>query len=185
MKTGPELETERPNVRSHETSMRTISIEPLTKAGFADFGDVVETLGAERLGINQGFAERVNGLANIDVAAEGGSVNISIFAALARPQPIRIELMERHPLGSQLFFPLQNASWLVLVCGHPLDWQSYRAFRATGLQGVNYARGVWHHPLLVTANHQRFIVVDRAGPGDNYEEIRLDAERLLQLLPHE
>ena len=57
--------------------------------------------------------------------------------------------MERHPLGSQIFHPLQDRPWLVVVCADPLDAGSYRAFHATGLQGINYGRNVWHHPLLV------------------------------------
>jgi ureidoglycolate lyase len=154
--------------------MRTIPLEPLTKAAFARFGEVVELDGAERIGINQGFAERVNGLARIDVAAAGGGINVSLFIAKVRPHPIAIKLMERHPLGSQLFYPLQDAPWLVVVCAEPRDPASYRAFAATGRQGVNYARNVWHHPLLVTADDHRFMVLDRAGPGDNLEECWLD-----------
>ena len=165
--------------------MCTIAIEPLTKAAFARFGEVIELAGAERIAINQGFAERVNGLARIDVGSEGGSVNISLFTAKARPCPIAIELMERHPLGSQLFYPLQDRRWLVLVCDDPHDPRGYRAFAATGRQGVNYRRNVWHHPLLVTADDEQFLVVDRAGPGDNLEEARLDPQHLLYLAPQE
>jgi ureidoglycolate lyase len=165
--------------------MRTIATEPLTKAGFARFGEVVELSGAERIAINQGFAERVNGLARIDVGAEGGSVNVSIFTARARPQPIAVTLMERHPLGSQLFYPLQDRPWLVLVCDVPQDPQSYRAFLATGRQGVNYQRNVWHHPLLVNSDDEHFIVVDRAGPGSNLEEVHLGAGQALYLVTQE
>ena len=161
--------------------MRTIDVVPLTKAGFASFGDVVEIDGVERVDINQGFAERFNGLAAIDLAAEGGGINISIFSARARPRPIAIAMMERHPLGSQLFYPLQDEPWLVVVCENPNDLESYRAFRANGRQGVNYARNVWHHPLLVLESNQRFIVVDRAGPGSNLEEVWLDSTHLQQL----
>jgi ureidoglycolate lyase len=164
-------------------AMRTVAIEPLTKSAFAAFGDVVEISGAERIGINQGFADRFNGLASIDVSAEGGSVNISLFTARARPHPIAIELMERHPLGSQLFYPLQDSPWLVLVCADPRDQTTYRAFGASGRQGVNYARNVWHHPLLVLQHDERFIVVDRAGPGNNLEEVWLDREQVLHLSP--
>jgi len=165
--------------------MRTIATEPLTKAGFARFGEVVEFSGAEPIAINQGFAERVNGLAQIDVGAEGGSVNISIFTARARPRPIAVTLMERHPLGSQLFYPLQDRPWLVLVCDDPHAAESYRAFAATGRQGVNYRRNVWHHPLLVLSDDQRFIVVDRAGPGSNLEEVHLGAGEALYLAAQE
>jgi ureidoglycolate lyase len=162
--------------------MRTIPIEPLTKARFAPYGDVVEIEGTAPLSINQGFAERVDRLAQIDVGSQGGEVNISIFTALARPRPIAIEMVERHPLGTQLFYPLQDISWLVLVCDAPQDPGSYRAFRASGRQGVNYGRNVWHHPLLVEQDHQRFLVVDRAGPGGNLEESWLDRDQALYLI---
>jgi len=161
-----------------------IAIEPLTKSAFARFGDVVALDGAERIGINQGFAERVNGLARIDVGAGGGGVNVSIFTARARPLPLAVKLMERHPLGSQLFYPLQDEAWLVLVCDDPRDPSSYRGFAASGRQGVNYARGIWHHPLLVTGDDHRFIVIDRAGPGDNLEEVWLDPAGVMYLAPH-
>ena len=40
---------------------RKLRAEPLTKAGFAPFGDVVEIDGAEHFTINQGFAELKTG----------------------------------------------------------------------------------------------------------------------------
>lgn len=147
-------------------------IEPLTSEAFLPFGDVIEMSGAEIININQNFAQRFNDLAEIDVSEEGGSVNISLAAAMPRPQPIAIKLMERHPLGSQIFYPLQDEPWLVLVCDDPKDLESYRAFKASGQQGINYARNTWHHPLLVL-EAQRFFVVDRKGPGNNLEELWL------------
>ncbi len=152
---------------------------PLSKAGFAPFGEVVEIAGAERSSINQGFAERFNNLARVDVAAEGGSTNLSIVTATPRPLPIAIKLMERHPLGSQIFFPLQDKPWLVLVCADPRDAASFRAFAATGQQGVNYARNTWHHPLLVF-EESRFLVMDRKGPGNNMEEVLLEEDLIVR-----
>ena len=149
-----------------------MKIEKLTREGFAPFGDVIERDGAELININQNFAQRFNDLAHIDVQHEGGSVNISLAAAMPRPQPIAITMMERHPLGSQIFHPLQNMPWLVLVCAEPADHASYRVFRASGEQGINYARGTWHHPLLVL-QPQQFFIVDRKGPGVNLEEVNL------------
>ena len=154
--------------------MHEVIASPLTKAAFAPFGDVVESDGAEPIEINQGFATRFNRLAGIDVTAGGAPVNISLFDARPRPQPIEIKVMERHPLCSQLFFPLQDKPWLVLVCTDPHDLESYRAFIASGRQGVNYARNVWHHPLLVLGEAERFLIVDRPG-GGNLEEVWLDA----------
>jgi ureidoglycolate lyase len=157
--------------------MHRIPIAPLTKAAFAPYGEVVEMEGAAPVSINQGFATRVSDLAQVDVATGGASVNISLFVAKARPSPIDVRLMERHPLGSQLFFPLQDRPWLVLVCSDPLVETTFRAFAASGRQGVNYARNVWHHPLLVLTDGERFLVVDRKGEGNNLEEVWLDDQQ--------
>ena len=166
-----------------EHATTNIVVSPLTKTAFAPFGDVIETSDAERIAINQGFASRYNELANIDVSMENGAVNISLFVADPRPLPIAIKLMERHPLGGQLFFPLQDKPWLVLVCTNPGDPLSYRAFSANGRQCVNYARNIWHHPLLVLEAGERFFVVDRKGPGANLEERWLNESAWLYLKP--
>jgi ureidoglycolate lyase len=161
----------------------TLKPEPLIKKAFAPFGDVVEMEGAQHYPINQGFAERFNDLACVDVAAEDGAVNISIVTAGPRPMPIAVKLMERHPLGSQIFYPLQDRDWLVLVAGDLDDVASFRAFTATGRQGVNYAPSVWHHPLLVFDEGHRFLMVDRKGPGNNLEEVWLPESRKIVLTP--
>jgi ureidoglycolate lyase len=154
--------------------MITLRPEPLTAAAFKPFGDVVEIAGAAHFPINQGFAERFNDLANVDVQSQGGAINVSIVVASPRPAPVALKLMERHPLGSQIFYPLQDRPWLVVVCDDPRDAASFRAFSARGVQGVNYARSTWHHPLLVGDVDSRFMVVDRKGEGRNLEEIDLD-----------
>lgn len=151
--------------------MKSLSIQPLTREAFAPFGDVIEMEGSARITINQGFAERFNDLADVNVAMDGGMTNVSLFLGQPRPQPIAIKLMERHPLGCQIFMPLQDRPWLVLVAADVNSFTSYRAFRASGRQGVNYAPNVWHHPLLVFDADSRFMVVDRKGPGNNLEEV--------------
>jgi ureidoglycolate lyase len=158
--------------------MITLKPEPLTKASFVPFGGVIEIEGAQHFPINQGFAERFNDLARVDVGADGGSVNISIVNAVMRPKPIVLKLMERHPLGSQIFYPLQDRPWLVVVCVEPRDSKSFRVLWATGRQGINYARNTWHFPLLVLEAESRFLVVDRKGPGTNLEEVGIGEIRL-------
>jgi len=150
--------------------MLKLPVAPLTKAAFAPFGEVIVAGDTEPKVINDGFAERFDDLAGIDVE---GVVNISLFTGSVRPAPVVIKLMERHPLGSQLFMPLNEKPWLVVVCADPRVPASYRAFSASGAQGVNYARNVWHHPLLVLTDASPFLVVDRKSNGDNLEEVRL------------
>jgi ureidoglycolate lyase len=156
-----------------------LSAVPLTKSAFKDFGDVLEEEGATRLNINQGYGIRYTDLADVQISAEGGAANVSFISGTVRPYPIDINVMERHPLGSQIFYPLQDRPWLVVVCKDPRDPSSFRAFHASGRQGVNYAPGVWHHPLLVRENGSRFLVVDRKGSGTNLEEYWCNAAQIM------
>jgi ureidoglycolate lyase len=155
-----------------------LNVEPLTKAAFAPYGDVIERDGAECRSINAGTTDRLHALASVEVGS--GRAIVSIFQGRRRDYPLTIAMMERHPLGSQAFVPLQVADWLVVVSddqGLP-DEKTLRCFRARGDQGVNYRAGVWHHPLLVLAPSQEFLVVDRDGPGENLEEIWFADPRL-------
>jgi ureidoglycolate lyase len=150
---------------------RAILIEPLTKAAFSPFGDVIETEGAELRLINGGTTERFHDLMQIDVEKGGGKSIISIFRGQPIQWPIRISMVERHPLGSQAFIPMGRFPFLIVVAeddgGKP---KPPRAFIAVDGQGVNYGRNVWHHPLLSLGMVSDFIVIDRAGPGDNLQE---------------
>ncbi|MCA0422832.1 MAG: ureidoglycolate lyase [Proteobacteria bacterium] len=158
--------------------MISLAVTPLTPEAFAPFGEVLDTRGDPIL-INAGFARRHNDLCTVDVAPEGGATNVSIFVAKARTLPLLITMMERHPLGSQAFMPLQDQPWLAVVCIDPADPSTFRAFACTGRQGVNYARDVWHFPLVTFADGDRFMVVDRKGPGNNLEERFLPQDRHL------
>jgi len=162
-----------------------LTLEPLTRAGFAPFGDVIETEGSVRFETNAGYAERFHDLARVDVAAAGGRPLVSIFRAQPRARPLRLILMERHPLASQAFFPLHDRDWLLVVAGgrDPCEPQALRAFRASGRQGVNYARGTWHHPLIVLTPDHEFLVIDRGDVEGNLEEVPFPAsgEVLLDL----
>ena len=158
--------------------MNRLAIQPLTMKAFAPFGEVIETSG-EPLAINAGYARRFDNLCSVDVASEGGETNVSIFVARARVLPLTINMMERHPLGSQSFTPLQDTPWLAVVCADPDDAASFRAFAATGTQGVNYARNTWHFPLITFGEGDRFFVVDRKGPGQNLVEHMLAPARQL------
>ena len=158
-----------------------LSVEPLTRAAFAPFGDVIEMEGAHHYPINQGFAERFDNLARVDTAPEGGETIISLFRGKPRSLPIEITFVERHPLGSQAFYPLQKRDWLIVVSSTTMSPTSktLRAFRASGQQGINYARNVWHYPLLVLDQDSDFLIIDRKGSGNNLEEAQLPAPAML------
>jgi len=155
-----------------------LAIEPLTKGAFAPFGDVIESAGAKPISINQGTTERFHALSRMQASGDGSGVIVSIFEAVRRGSPIEIRMLEHHPLGSQTFMPISGHNWLVVVApplgggkrdnqdqgdGLP-DFNGLRCFEASERQGVTYAPGVWHHPLLVLRDHDQFLVVDREAP---------------------
>ena len=152
-----------------------LPIEPLSADAFRPFGEVIEAgSGAQQFPINDGFATRYHDLAHVDVARGGGRVGLSIFRALPRTLPMRLCVMERHPLGSQAFVAMSELPFLVVVAPptEPLLLQQIRCFLAAAGQGVNYAPGTWHHPLIALERSSDFLVIDRcAGTGNNLDEV--------------
>lgn len=154
--------------------MRTMTPQPLTATAFAPFGEVIAAGDArEALVINRGQTLRFHDLARIDVATGGGRPAVSIF----RGEPLTpciLKLFECHPLGSQAFVPLGRQDYLVAVApAGSFSPAAIRIFHAAPGQGVNYARGVWHHFLLPLRGSSDFLVIDREGAGDNLMEVAL------------
>ena len=150
-----------------------LTVQPLTKAAFAPFGDVIEADPATMRLINGGTTERYHALGHPRALGEGAELVINLFRGQPRSLPYAIDMMERHPFGSQSFHPLQDRPWLVVVAadeaGRP---GAPHVFRAGGRQGINYRANIWHHPLMALAEISDFLVVDRSGPGGNLEEYR-------------
>ena len=160
----------------------TLTPQPLTREAFAPFGEVIEASDAARhFTINGGNTERYHDLAAIEPGADG-KVIVSIFRGQARQLPFTVEMMERHPRGSQAFVPMSGLPYLVVVApaGAAPTAANLSVFLARGDQGVNYATGVWHHPLLALGEIADFLVVDRSGPGDNCDEVPLAEHGLIQ-----
>ena len=164
------------------TAPTTLRVEPLTRAGFARFGDVIELEGAQSYPINDGTCTRYNNLANIDVAVQGGRTALNVFRGQPAKFPLRLSEVERHPLGSQSFMPMGVFAFLVVVAESGADGKPGEAcaFLSNGRQGVNYARGVWHHPLLSLGDTSDFLVVDRVGPGENCDVAALPRTYLIE-----
>ncbi|SDO02719.1 ureidoglycolate lyase [Lutimaribacter pacificus] len=154
--------------------MPMIRIDPLTASAFAPFGDVLEAAGGPDRIINRGFCGRWHDRAKLDFGPDGRA-GISIFRAEPRALPYTLDLVERHPDGSQAFLPMHEQDWLVIVAedagGTPVN---FRAFRAAAGQGVNFHRGTWHGVLTPLHEPGLFAVVDRIGPTPNLQEFTLD-----------
>ena len=150
---------------------KTITAKPLTRENFAPFGDVIDTSGDAHYPINGGKTERYHALARPEATGPGGHVLISLAKATPYDVPLKLAMVERHPLGSQAFMPLGGRPYLVVVChGTPGDPGEPHAFVAGPGQGVNYPRNRWHAVLTPIGEPQDFLVVDRGGDGVNVEE---------------
>jgi len=148
---------------------RSIRTRPLTAEAFAPFGEVLEIGGQPDKLINQGLCGRYHDRAVLDFV--DGRAGISLFDAVPRALPYRLEMVERHPLGSQAFVPMHQNPFLVIVApdngevpGEPV------AFVTAPGQGVNYRIGTWHGVLAPLHRPGLFAVIDRIGAGANLEE---------------
>jgi ureidoglycolate lyase len=160
---------------------RQIIPKILTRENFVTFGDVIEVNNsAKNFSINDGFTQRFHDLATVDVTQENGRTLINIFRSTPLEQPIGIKMMERHPLSSQAFIPMDQRPFLVVVAPKgELDTTKIEVFLASSNQGVNYHKGTWHHYCLALHQVSDFIVVDRGGVGDNCDTIKLDGSLVI------
>ena len=158
----------------------TINPRPITKENFSKFGDMITTANIKPIEINEGYAKRFDGIANLNTSKDNGEATISIFSALKRSFPMKIDMMEKHPLGSQAFIPMKQTTFLVLVApeGNKPDLNKIEAFVIPPEIGVNYNPGTWHFPLIATEN-MNFLVVDRKGSGDNLVIENIEKEEVI------
>ncbi len=154
----------------------------ITKENFSKFGDMISTKNIKPLEINNGYARRYDGIANLNTSNDQGETTISIFSALKRNFPMKIDMMEKHPLGSQAFIPMKETTFLTFVApqGDKLDIDKIEAFIVPPGIGINYKLGTWHFPLISTED-MNFLVIDRKGPGDNLVIKNLDKENITLL----
>jgi ureidoglycolate lyase len=149
---------------------RTVAVEPLTREGYAPFGQVIETKGAQHYQINGGMTERYHDLARIELGGVHPRPLISIARGKPYKLPLTLRMMERHPLGSQAFYPLSGRPFLSIVApdvsGRP---GAPRAFRCAPVQGINMAMNTWHAVLTPLEAESDFLLIDRGGEGNNLE----------------
>ncbi|WP_424985281.1 ureidoglycolate lyase [Microbulbifer sp. S227A] len=148
---------------------RDITIQPITVGAFAPFGDLIDCAGDPDKIINQGQCGRYHDRARLDFS--DGRAGLSLFNANPRALPLVLDMVERHPDGSQAFVPMTHVPFLVVVApdqdgapGRPV------AFRTEPGQAVNYHKGTWHGVLTPLHAPGLFAVVDRIGTGANLQE---------------
>ena len=150
-----------------------IRCQPLTPSAFAPFGEVLDCAEEPDKLINAGMCGRFHDRARMDFG--DGRAGLSLFRATPRALPYTLDLLERHPEGSQAFIPMSEHPFLVTVApdqdgapGVP------RAFLTAPGQAINLHRATWHGVLTPLHLPGLFAVVDRIGPGANLQEFFLE-----------
>ena len=152
----------------------------ITKQNFSSYGDIISTEGITPIDINAGYAKRYDNLANINTSKENGESIVSIFSAIKRTFPMKIDMMEKHPLGSQAFIPMEDTKFLVFVApkGDKPDVNKIQSFLVPKQTGVNYNAGIWHFPLISMKN-MNFLIVDRKGKGNNLVIYKFKKDKII------
>ena len=140
----------------------------ITRTNFATYGDLISADDIKPMDINAGYAKRFDNLAHINTSKDEGKTVVSIFSALKRTFPMKIDMMEKHPLGSQAFIPMKETTFLSFVAppGEKPDIDKIESFIISPRTGINYKPDIWHFPLISTEN-TNFLVIDRKGNGEN------------------
>ncbi len=151
----------------------------ITRSNFATYGDLISTNDINPIDINAGYAKRFDNLADLNTSKDGGKSIVSIFSALKRTFPMTIDMMEKHPLGSQAFIPMKETTFLCLVAlpGELPEINKIQSFIIPPKMGINYKPGVWHFPLISTEDTD-FLVIDRKGSGKNLIVHKFDKEEV-------
>ena len=148
--------------------MKVIKAKKITKKNFSKFGQIIDTSKKNPININNGYAKRFDNLINVDTSKKRGKAIVSIFNAKKRKFPMKIDMMEKHPLGSQAFIPMEDTKFLIFVApkGDKPNINKIQSFVVPRQTGINYKTGIWHFPLISTKS-MNFLVVDRKGKGKN------------------
>ena len=152
----------------------------ITRANFAAYGDLISSDDIKPMDINAGYAKRFDNLANINTSKDGGKTIVSIFSALKRTFPMKIDMMEKHPLGSQAFIPMNETTFLCFVAppGESPVIDKIQSFIIPPKTGINYKPGIWHFPLISTEDTD-FLVIDRKGNSENLVIHKFDKEKVV------
>tara|TARA_B100002003_G_scaffold142178_1_gene131537 strand:- start:17 stop:511 length:495 start_codon:yes stop_codon:yes gene_type:complete len=152
----------------------------ISRSNFAAYGDLISSNDIKPMDINDGYAKRFDNLAYINTWQDEGKTIVSIFSALKRTFPIKIDMMEKHPLGSQAFIPMKETTFLSFVApqGASPEISKIQSFIIPPKMGINYKPGIWHFPLISTEDTD-FLVIDRKGSGKNLIIHKFDKEEVV------
>ena len=151
-----------------------INIKLINKENFSVYGDLIATKDKSSKSINNNTTQSFFDLANIEILGEDSNARLNIFYAQKRIFPLNIDILEMHPLSSQVFLPMSNTDFLVLVAPIDLkpDLNKIECFKVSNGDGINFKSRVWHFPLI-SIQDAKFITIDKKDAKKNIEIYKL------------
>jgi len=147
-----------------------IDIKKITKNNFSLYGELITINGKSSEEINNKSTQSFFDLANIEILGDDKRARLNIFNAKKRIFPLNIEMLEMHPLSSQVFLPITKTDFIVLVAPINIkpDLQKIEFFKVSNGDGINFKPYVWHFPLI-SIEDAKFITIDKKNAKKNIE----------------
>ena len=146
------------------------NIKKITKDNFSLYGDLITIRDKNSESINSNTTNSFFDLANIEILGENKNSRLNIFSTKKRVFPINIDMLEMHPLSSQVFLPMNKIDFLVIVA--PIDTKpdlnKIEIFKISNGDGINFNSSVWHFPLI-SVQDAKFITIDKKDSKNNLE----------------
>lgn len=154
--------------------MPTLTAQAICHEAFAPYGWLIDAARHVGQSINEGSSQRIDGLTELALSAEGGRACLAVFKAKRRDPAGPWHELERHRFGTQTFIPLNGVRYLVLVAsgGVQPDVATLAAFVVGGHQGITLRAGTWHHGLLALDDGD-FVVIERCAALADCDTVRL------------
>ena len=145
-----------------------LDIKKITKDNFALYGDVITIKDKSSEVINNNTTQSFFDLANIEILGEDNNARLNIFNAKKRIFPLNIDMLEMHPLSSQVFLPMSATDFITLVTPKDIkpNLNKLECFKISNGDGINFKPGVWHFPLI-SIQDAKFITIDKKDAEKN------------------
>ena len=153
------------------------SIDTISNTNFLEFGDFINPYDKKAEDINTNTTKSYFDLANIEILGEDTKARLNLFDAKKRKFPLMIDMLEKHPFSSQVFLPLGNSPFFVIVCPPSTkpDLNNLKIFKIENGNAVNFKPMVWHFPLI-SINDAKFITIDKKIADSNLEIYKFTEE---------
>ncbi len=159
--------------------------QPISAANFAPYGSLVSSAGLNGIPVNEGRGLRLETAAKLIHTTSAPKPNLALYQIEGSNWPVPVKMLERHRHSAQMFLPLNGGSFLIVVAGSLATGEpeiaSLQAFTVQRGQGIVYAPGVWHLPLVALEHHAEFaMLMWEDGTQDDCDERLLASPFMVQ-----